>query len=362
MAYGLPAGILALGGAMSGGPGFQGAFSGALNAFGQAEQQRAAMQAAELKRSLDLARAEQQLRADELAAEEYRRQQSEESNRQQALAEYIGQVPDEQRAVAEAFPEAYAKQAIQAQFREPDEGTSLEQNLQAAGLQPGSPEYQQAVMEAITRPQVSINQPVKPPTGYENVYDDSGNLVSQRIIPGGPADPRQLTTTQRNEMAKMKSSRDSIISQLDKYSSEIARLGIPGVGSKDKDRLEAMQGQLILDMKEAFNLGVLNAGDLPALQKLLKDPFSFQTRAKMLAENALTGESMEDRAIANVETVKELLSDRYNAVLGIESPDAGAPDIKNRIRSLGVSRDDLEFTARKHGMTVEQVLNELEGQ
>lgn len=59
--------------------------------------------------------------------------------------------------------------------------TSLMQNLEAAGLQPGTPEYQEAVMQAVTKPMVSMTQG-KPPTGYE--WGPSGDLVAIR---GGPA-------------------------------------------------------------------------------------------------------------------------------------------------------------------------------
>ncbi|MDK8874410.1 phage tail tip lysozyme [Paracoccus sp. SSJ] len=71
--------------------------------------------------------------------------------------------------------------------------TTLMQNLEAAGIMPGTPEYAQAIVDAVTKPQVALDNRTNPapPSGYRNVYDEAGNLVSQEVIPGGPEDKSQ---------------------------------------------------------------------------------------------------------------------------------------------------------------------------
>lgn len=64
--------------------------------------------------------------------------------------------------------------------------TSLMLNLAAAGLQPGTPEYQEAILAGISNGGTQINIP----TGYRPTAD--GNF---EFVPGGPADPATAAKT-----------------------------------------------------------------------------------------------------------------------------------------------------------------------
>lgn len=66
------------------------------------------------------------------------------------------------------------------------EPTPLERNLEAAGLQRGTPAYRNAILQAVMKPQVDARVNPAPPSGYRNEYDDKGMLVAQVPIPGGP--------------------------------------------------------------------------------------------------------------------------------------------------------------------------------
>lgn len=70
-----------------------------------------------------------------------------------------------------------------------NEQTTLMQNIQAAGLQPGTPEYQKAILDG-TRSGVNVDarNMGSIPQGYRVNYDDKGNPVSMSPIPGGPED------------------------------------------------------------------------------------------------------------------------------------------------------------------------------
>ncbi len=71
----------------------------------------------------------------------------------------------------------------------PPKPTALMQNLEAAGLPPGTPEYQSAMLEAVRRPgtSVSIRQMGAVPPHYRAVYDEAGNPVRLEPLPGGKA-------------------------------------------------------------------------------------------------------------------------------------------------------------------------------
>lgn len=98
----------------------------------------------------------------------------------------------QQQYMAENYPDMqYMPPALQAQafksmYEQPKQ-TSLMQNLAAAGLQPGTPDYQQAMMQAINKPATQINLGPKLPAGY--VWADPNNpSLGVAPLPGGPAE------------------------------------------------------------------------------------------------------------------------------------------------------------------------------
>ena len=67
-----------------------------------------------------------------------------------------------------------------------DDRTAVMQNLEAAGLSPGSDEYRSAMLDYVTKPGVNITQVPKAPSGY--TYKDPTNPgLGLKAIPGGPA-------------------------------------------------------------------------------------------------------------------------------------------------------------------------------
>ena len=85
--------------------------------------------------------------------------------------------------------------------------TQLMQNLEAAGLKPGTPEYQKAVLQAVTK--ASAN---KPPAGYRV---DPNDPTRQIPIPGGPGDPKNKPLSESQSKAVMFATRaDAMDKQL----------------------------------------------------------------------------------------------------------------------------------------------------
>lgn len=152
------------------------------------------------KFSREKARSEEEARRIRLLMDVQRYQQEEmkmrmaqqkQERQAQAMQELMSTLsPEEARMAAVLGPE-YVKQMMQQQRMQPP--TSLQQNLMAAGLQPGTPEFQQAMMTAINRPQVQIGGQIKAPTGYMLNPEGTGVVP----IPGMPPKPAPMTPEQQ---------------------------------------------------------------------------------------------------------------------------------------------------------------------
>lgn len=157
----------------------------------QARQQALAQQ--EQGRSAqEMQRARYLMEIQKYQQEEMRMRQAEEERARQAQAmqEFMSTLSPEEARMAAVLGPDYAKQMLQQRVQRP---TSLQQNLIAAGLQPGTPEFQQAMMTAINRPQVQIGGQIKAPTGYMVNAEGTGVVP----IPGLPPKPAPMTPEQQ---------------------------------------------------------------------------------------------------------------------------------------------------------------------
>lgn len=120
-------------------------------------------------------------------AQEQAAAESAEAERQQEIAQQLArQRWQEKYGFETGMPEWAMKDVWGSQFATPDQ-TSLMQNLAAAGLQPGTPEYQDAMMQAVLRPPVSIQNLPAPPSGYA-WRDPTNPQTGLEPIRGGPAE------------------------------------------------------------------------------------------------------------------------------------------------------------------------------
>jgi len=197
MPNGVPAGLLALAGSGQLGqvplgrqPTFQSALTGSLGLLSQAQQGQGQRGDRQFDQMLQIAEMEQQIRQAEAA-------QAQAAQKRAAKQAYVQGLPQELQALGGFATEELAKQQAQAAFQDP---TSLMQNAQAAGLQPGTPAFQDFVSRGVFKPQtqVTINQP-KLEAGFVPVdpTDLSKGVVPQ---PGGskdPSNPKNWTGEQR---------------------------------------------------------------------------------------------------------------------------------------------------------------------
>lgn len=119
-----------------------------------------------------------------------REAEAEKDRQAKAMQELMSTMDPKEAQIAAVLGPKYVEQMLQQRVQRP---TSLQQNLIAAGLQPGTPEFQQAMMTAINRPQVQIGGQIKAPTGYMVNAEGTGVVP----IPGLPPKPAPMTPEQQ---------------------------------------------------------------------------------------------------------------------------------------------------------------------
>ncbi len=116
-----------------------------------------------------------------------------------------------------------------------------------------------------------------PPSGMSLTTNPDGTMTLQQG-PGAGASGG-LTTANNTDAQKAVMAYDSLTKSLDDYEALFAKTGgevIPGEG---KDALLGARRAMQLQMKELFNLGVLNGPDLALMDALMVDPTSLANNA-----------------------------------------------------------------------------------
>lgn len=111
----------------------------------------------------------------------------------------------------------------------PDAVKSLDLRAQRAGLQPGSPEYNNFFITQGVKPPANVGAP---PAGYQIVYDAQGNPSSMSPIPGSPA---AMEAEARNRVVSNQQSGRSTSSDVITNAARLAREaaqapGLPATG------------------------------------------------------------------------------------------------------------------------------------
>ena len=177
---------------------------------------------------------EDKRRAEEyaLAIEEYNRkklkyeeEKARKEQEQRALDAAMANLPPEQIPMARVLGKDFLKMQLENSMKPPQQ-TNLERNLAAAGLQPGTPAFQNAMLTAINRPQVQIGTPeIKPPTGFMLNPEGTGVVP----IPGVPQKPPPMTPEQQISFEQQKS--EAQISQKQAFANQQAAAAIQRVNN-----------------------------------------------------------------------------------------------------------------------------------
>ena len=331
--YGLPAGMLAYMGAGAGGGGFQGSMGGALQAFGQAETARAGQGDRQFEQMLQATRLQEQIRAQRMQeaqqAAAQQRALQEQAQQAEARRGYIGSLPPEQQALAQFAPDVLAKQQAEAAFAgqmtedqrvdnalaarkfafEQDrfaqeqaagDPTSLMQNLSAAGLQPGTPEYQAAVLDTITQRRQG-----------EAAADKAKSAV---------------TVQQAKEGAKAETAFKSFQGALQRHRENLQKYGSAMKG-EGRTRLNSSATALRAAIKDAQNLGAYDAGVADLLAEMVSDPTSLTSNLSGGLVGLVGGQSARDAALTQLDELEAAAIGELQARSAGGAPEAAAPDL-----------------------------------
>jgi hypothetical protein len=141
------------------------------------------------------------------------------------------------------------------------------------------------------------------PSGYQWVRDANGNL-SQAPIKGGPADPAKL---QPGELSKIRNSNkqiDELENSLASYINNLEKttpMGRLFTRGPEVSKVETGHTDLLMQMKNLYELGVLNGPDYFLMTKIVEDPTSLMQLARGT-----------DGLKAQTDTVKSIISRARN--------------------------------------------------
>ncbi len=154
----------------------------------------------------------------------------------------------------------------------------------------------------------------KPPSGQAISVLPDGTVT---ITEGSGAGLTNANTTEANKAVM---AYESLVKGLDDYEKVFARTGAAVVPGADKDALLTARRGLQLQMKELFNLGVLNGPDLELMDTMLVDPTSMSNAAL----DAVGIASMEKRFADNLAQVRKMMKDMVEPKLKALGKDGGS--------------------------------------
>lgn len=172
--------------------------------------------------------------------------------------------------------------------------TSLMQNVLAMGHQPGTPEYQKAITDAVMKPSTRIDMGAKYITpadakqlrGPNGETPPVGALWSDLIGKGY----RFVDPTKETAAGARQETLGSMEHSLDTYEKILKEQGAMNITQMFSDpakyaKLKAAYGDLLLETKELAKLGVLAGPDMDLMEQLMIDPTSIKANVMQFASN-----------------------------------------------------------------------------
>ena len=190
---------------------------------------------------------EDKRRAEEykLAIEEYNRkklkyeeEKARKEQEQRALDAAMANLPPEQIPMARVLGKDFLKMQLENSMKSP-QLTTLQQNLIAAGLQPGTAPFQEAIMKGIMTPRVQIGTPEKPfsPSDLARIEGPGGKAPRIGMTPSEAANqgytvrqaPPPMTPEQQISFEQQKA--EAQISQKQAFANQQAAAAIQRVNN-----------------------------------------------------------------------------------------------------------------------------------
>jgi flagellum-specific peptidoglycan hydrolase FlgJ len=176
------------------------------------------------------------------------------------------------------------------------------------GQVPGGGNPQPIVPQAPAPQAPGSNAPTSPSAAPAGGTDNRPGMIPL-------TDPKAVkpTETQRNRVSAVDQAFEAINGELDRYSNLVKQTGIEAVPGEAKDNLNTVRQGIMLQMKELFNLGVLNGPDLSLMERMIYDPVVDPLKEGGLANlpgqalSAVTGDAPK-RAQNSVDELKRMLT------------------------------------------------------
>lgn len=229
----------------------------------------------------------------------------------------------------------------------PEEPTTKMRNAIAAGLRPGTPEFLD-FMKGQPLVTVGGENPYKIPQGYM-LKDPSDPSQGVAPIPGSSQDPSTPTEKQRNDVRRATTAYNGIKEGLQDYRSLVEKHGTEIIPGEGKDALIAARRTLQLQLKELFNLGVLNGPDLALMNQLMTDP----TDPMVMMGNIASGSDMRERVGANITQLEGMLEKMWASQVAPTAQPDPVNKTESRLRELiagGMSEEEAFARAIEEGL------------
>jgi hypothetical protein len=206
-----------------------------------------------------------------LAIEEYNRkklkyeeEKARKEQEQRALDAAMANLPPEQIPMARVLRKDFLKMQLENSMKPPQQ-TNLERNLIAAGLQPGTPAFQDAMMKGIMRPSVQIGPVDKPfsPSDLSRIEGPSGETppigmtpeqarqAGYRVRQNPPTDTQSVSAGFYSRMAEANAQMDQNLEGILASGIEKARADVPLIGNYTASDAYQVANNLMLDFVTA---------------------------------------------------------------------------------------------------------------
>ena len=156
-------------------------------------------------------------------------------------------------------------------------------------------------------------QQMPAPTGGASPQVPGQPRVGDPIITGRTKEPDTI----RTQREKVNQSFKAIDEELNRYVELVKQEGVSAIPGQARDKLNTVRQGIMLQLKELFNLGVLNGPDLSLMERMIYDPVVDVTK-----EGGLT--SLPDQLVTGI----------AGGSLGIASPGDRAEQSANELRRM----------------------------
>jgi len=201
--------------------------------------------------------------------------------------------------------------------------TSLQSNLRAMGIDPMSAQGREIMMQSMIKPQTAVNVntglPYKLPPGKMLVNPDDP-MQGVRDIPGMEPAVTPEGRKKAGELARLDES-------LGRYREALTTIGTQVIPNEKKLVLGGAHTDLLMEVKNLYELGVLNVNDYPLLLSVIKDPTSVLTAGQGYSGKDLVNQ-LDTVVVPKLEAAKKLYAEKYG------QPYAGASSAGTTVKDV----------------------------